>query len=81
MDVDNQKKPENKKEEAANWSAFSLALSLGYTIAIPIIVLALGGRLLDRQLGTSPLFLLIGVVASVLLSTFGIYFKVKKIIK
>jgi F0F1-type ATP synthase assembly protein I len=81
MDVENSVKPENKRDEAAKWSAFSLALSLGYAIAIPIIVLALGGRLLDRQFGTSPLFLLIGVSVSIILSRFGVYYRIKKIIK
>ena len=80
MDIE---KPENQKisENNNEWSAVSLAWNLGYTIAIPIIALALGGRFLDKKFDTSPLFLLIGVFASILVSTLGVYYKVKKIIK
>ena len=81
MDAEKSEKPVNQKGDGPEWSALSLALSLGYTIAIPIVVLALGGRLLDGQFGTSPLFLLIGVSVSIILSTFGVYYRVKKIIK
>lgn len=50
------------------WSALALAWQLGYTIAIPLIVLALVGRFLDRRLDTSPLFLLAGIALSIVLS-------------
>ena len=57
----------------------NLAWELGYTIAIPIVVLGLGGAWLDKKLVTSPLFLLVGIGLSLILSGLGIYRKIKKI--
>lgn len=56
--------------DAAQWLfAVSLAGQLGLMIALPITVLALLGRLADKQWGTSPLFLLLGTAAAAVLST------------
>jgi len=60
--------------------AFSLAWEMGYTMAIPLVVLALGGRLLDRYLKTSPLFLLIGIGLSIAISSLALARKATKII-
>lgn len=43
------------------WVALGFAWRLGYSIAIPLVILLLAGRLLDKKLGTSPWFLLIGL--------------------
>lgn len=50
--------------------AFGLAWEMGYTMAIPLVVLALAGQLLDKHYQTSPLFLLIGVIVSIAVSSF-----------
>lgn len=63
------------------WSVISLAWELGYIIAIPIIILALGGTWLDKKIGTSPTFLLIGIFLSLIISGIGVYRKTKAIIK
>jgi F0F1-type ATP synthase assembly protein I len=68
-------------KEDKTWSTLSLAWELGYTIAIPIAVLAFGGAYLDKYLNTSPIFLLIGVFLSIGISTFGILKKTKDILK
>ncbi|OGF21087.1 hypothetical protein A2316_02895 [Candidatus Falkowbacteria bacterium RIFOXYB2_FULL_38_15] len=78
MDQKDEKVEKNNKEGV--WSALSLAWQLGYTIAIPIVVLALGGRFLDRYFGTSPWLLLAGVFLSLGLSTVAVYYKTIKII-
>lgn len=61
-------------------SAFGLAWELGYTIAIPLVILAGGGRLLDRYFNTSPLFLLIGVATSIIITVYVLYNKIKAIL-
>ena len=66
--------------EGSTWSALSLAWELGYTIAIPIVVLALVGRWADREWGTTPWLLLAGIVVSTMISSFAVYRKVKKIL-
>jgi ATP synthase protein I len=58
----------------------ALAWELGYTIAIPLVVLALVGRLLDKTFGTSPILLLAGVFLSIFVSSFLVYRKTKKIL-
>ena len=70
--------PEQEKNQT--WSALSLAWELGYTIAVPLVVLVLGGRWLDRHFGTSPWMLLTGVMVSIPISTVVIYMKMAKII-
>jgi len=60
-------------------SALSLAFELGYIIAIPIVGFALGGRLLDRKLDTAPLFILLGIFISIILTSYLVYRKTAKI--
>lgn len=61
--------------------AFSLAWQFGYTMAIPLVILALGGRLLDKYLNTSPLFILIGIFVSIVVSSILVGMKAVKIIQ
>lgn len=68
----------NEKNES--WSAVSLAWELGYTIAIPLVVLALLGRYLDKRLGTTPWLLLAGILISIALSSWLVYKKTLDII-
>lgn len=62
------------------WNVIGLAWELGYTIAIPIVVLGFGGAYVDKRLGISPLFILTGIALAMALTGFGIYRKIKKII-
>lgn len=61
------------------WSALNLAWELGYTIALPIVILGFGGAMLDKKLGTSPLFLLAGIALSIIISGVAVYRKIKTI--
>ena len=65
---------ENRNKEGV-WQALSLAWQLGYSIAIPLVLFALGGRLLDKYLNTSPWLLLAGIFISLILSTILVYNK------
>ncbi len=62
------------------WSVFSLAMELGYTIAVPIVLFALIGRILDKKFDTSPWLLLVGIFVSILLTTWLVYRRMIKII-
>ena len=66
-------------EEPSTWRALAIAGELGYTIAIPIVLFAIGGRMLDQRFGTTPLMLLIGILLAVVLSGLGITRKIRKI--
>ena len=59
----------------------SLSLQLGFTIALPLVVLAIGGRILDKKFQTSPLFLILGLLSALIISTILLYQKIKAIIK
>lgn len=72
---------EEKTESPVNFNAWQLAWELGYTIAIPIVLLALFGRFLDRQFDSSPWLLLAGIVVSIIISSTIVYRKVSKIIR
>ena len=72
---------QEKKERSVLWQVLGLAWDLGYIIAIPLVLLALGGRLLDRHFNTSPLFLLVGIFVSLIVTTVGVYRKTRDIMK
>lgn len=57
-----------------------LAWSLGWIIAIPAVLFGFGGAYLDKALGTTPLFILLGLGSAVTLSGVGLYRKVKAIL-
>lgn len=77
--MDNSEKPQKTKKNQT-WSALSLAWQLGYSIAIPLVALALVGRILDKKFSTSPWFLLTGIFLSLIVSTFAVYYKTVKIL-
>lgn len=70
----------DKDTKSNLWQALSLAGQLGYTIAVPLVVLALTGRFLDKKFGSSPWFLLGGVLLSLVITSVWIYKKSAEII-
>lgn len=62
------------------WSAYSLALSLGYMIVIPILIFGVGGVLLDKKLDSFPIFILIGFFFAMTSALLIVYIKTKDII-
>lgn len=69
------KKKEEKKQINSQWSVFSLAMELGYLIAIPLVAMALLGRFLDKKFDSSPWFLLAGVCIAIISTTYLVYKK------
>ncbi|MDP2656685.1 MAG: AtpZ/AtpI family protein [bacterium] len=57
-----------------------LALNIGWQIAIPLVVCALAGRMIDRVWHTTPLFFLMGVIISLLLSSWLVVRIVSRVI-
>ena len=58
-------------------SPYDIALELGYSIAIPIVVLLFAGRLADNHFDTSPWFLIAGLLLSLPVVALTVYRKVK----
>jgi F0F1-type ATP synthase assembly protein I len=78
MDINDTK--QNKPKQEGAWSALSLAWQLGYSMAIPLVVLALLGRFADKKFGTSPWLLLAGIMLSLVVSTIAVYRRTIKIL-
>lgn len=72
--------PENPTTSSF-WKALGIAWELGWVIAIPIVALGIGGRLLDKHFDTSPWLFLAGVILSITLTSIGLVWKFKKLIK
>ena len=69
----------NKEENnTSSWSALGFAWELGYSIVVPLVLFALGGRYLDKKMGTSPWMLLGGLAISIVLTSIVTYYKVTK---
>jgi F0F1-type ATP synthase assembly protein I len=72
---------ESKNETSNNFKMWSLAWELGYLIALPIIILALLGRFLDKKFITSPLFLLVGILLALVITGFLVWKKIRSSIE
>lgn len=70
-----------KKSELQEFSLWETAWELGYTIAVPIVGLALLGRWADKSFDTAPWLLITGIALSVFISSFLVYRKVSKVLK
>lgn len=70
-----------EKEQSALMMALNIAYELGYIIVLPIVILGVGGAYADKKFGTSPLFLLIGIVLSFILTSIAAYRKISDITK
>lgn len=57
----------------------AIASQLGFGIAGPLIVFIAGGVFLDKKIGTSPLFLLVGVVFGLIGAGYAMYDLVRKL--
>ncbi len=55
----------------------SLVWDLGFIFALPLVMFAVVGRILDNRMGTSPLFILIGIIGAAIASSVGVFFKVR----
>ncbi len=60
-------------------STLALASQLGFSIAGPLVVFILGGIFLDKKVGTSPLFLLIGIACGMVGAGYAIYDLIRKL--
>lgn len=71
--------PKQSGDGGKPWSALRFAWELGYLIAIPVVVFAVGGALADRWLGTKPWLLVFGVLVSIVITTVSVTIKAIRI--
>ena len=55
------------------WALALRLTGLGWYVAVCVLVGVLGGVWLDRKLGTTPLFILLGTVVGTFAAFYGIY--------
>lgn len=70
-----------KKEKSNLWQALSLLGQLGYVIAIPLVILAIAGRFIDKKYDASPWFLIAGMLLALVISTLWVFRKTTEIMK
>ena len=68
------------KDDARVWTAYELAMNLGFMIVIPILIFGIGGVFLDKKFDTFPIFVLIGFFISMVSGLSIVYIKTKDII-
>ena len=70
-------------QSSSSWYSLFLALrlawSMGFIIALPAFLFGFGGAYLDTIVNTSPLFLILGLSCSLLISFIGIKRKIHEI--
>ena len=62
-----------RKPPPSAWSSLALVGQLGFTIAIPIVLLAVGGNLLDGYAHTGHIFVLLGLLLGLAAGIYGAY--------
>ena len=68
-------------QRTALWQALNLAWELGYTIAIPLVILALAGRWADGHFHTKPWLFLVGIILAIASSSVLLVRKFSKLLR
>jgi len=68
------------KDDKKVWSAYELALNLGFMIVTPVVIFGVGGVLLDKWLNSYPIFIFIGFILAMTSGLLIVYIKTKDII-
>ena len=72
----------DKKTSLNKWELVGFAWELGYIIALPVLVLALGGKWLDTHFGHEfPWVTLIGIALAIFTTTIWLTRRLKRYIK
>jgi F0F1-type ATP synthase assembly protein I len=56
-------------------------LGVGFFVAISIILGVVGGRWLDGQLNSEPVFLIIGLLLGIVVAFYGVYIMLRPLMK
>ena len=81
MDQNLNQKPNTPSSQVNKWSLASLAMDMGFIIALPLVALGLGGKWLDAKLGTDPWLTLAGIMLAITTTTFWLTKKFRKLMK
>ena len=70
---------DQQKDNQVVINVWGIAGEIGLIIAVPLVILLLIGIKLDKTLGTTPLFIVISMVLSLVASTLAIARKIRRI--
>ncbi len=70
---------QNNDKSNGGGAMVSLVWDLGFIFALPLVIFAVVGRILDNHFGTGPLFILCGIIGAAVASSIGVFFKVRKL--
>ncbi len=65
--------PEHRPPLVRDWQAIGEALTLGFSVVSSLVLCIGGGVLLDRWLGTAPVFVLVGVALGLITAGYSLY--------
>ncbi len=69
---------ESKKELKTKGELIAFAYDVGFAIIMPLVIFVIIGHVLDDQFNTKPLFLISGILLSLITTAIAIYKKTKK---
>lgn len=69
-------KKEKKESSTSGW--LDVGLQCGTTLAVSVLAMTLGGKWLDDQFGTTPVFLIIGALWGAVGGTVWVVLRVKR---
>ncbi|MBI4363520.1 MAG: AtpZ/AtpI family protein [Candidatus Doudnabacteria bacterium] len=67
-------------KSVSKWQIASLAMELGFIIALPLVAFGLIGKRLDAKFGTSPWLTLVGTLLAIAATTVWLIRRFKEII-
>ncbi len=73
-------KKEKEEEKSRVWIALGLAWNVGYMIVIPMILFGVGGVLLDKYWGTTPIFIFVGFLLGMTSAMIIVFKKTKDLV-
>ena len=68
-------------KQNTNLKTAMIFLDIGWRISIPLVILIIIGSLLDNHFNTKPLFIFIGIILSLSITSWTIYHLYKQILK
>jgi F0F1-type ATP synthase assembly protein I len=63
----------HKAEKTTGYSLFAQASGLGLSMSLPMVLLTVGGLVVDRQLGSKPTLTIVGLLTGTGIGTYNLF--------
>ncbi len=82
LNQQNTEKTENKTKAVFNFATLAgMVGELGFVIAVPLLAAIVAGIWVDKKFSTTPLFMIVGILLAITVSTITIGRKIKQLNK